>query len=248
MTATSDRYSRHVFIEEIGSQGQERIARTRCLVVGAGGIGSPSALALAEAGVAGITIVDSDNVDVSNLPRQILHTPDRVGINKALSAQMTLARINPDVPVTAIDRWADEALLAELMAQVDIVLDCTDNFKTRHAVNRAAQRTRTPLITASAIRWSLQVAMFDFSGSPQPCYQCLFPEDDLQDVRAAQVGVLAPVTSLAGMIAAEETLKWAAGLPSLAGKLLILDTLSWQMQVLGLSAEPQCPVCGTHND
>ena len=246
MTATNkalERISRHALLREVGPAGCGAIARTRFLVVGAGGVGCPAALALAEAGVASITIVDSDAVDISNLPRQILHTESRVGVNKAVSAKTALAEINPAVPVRAVDRWADEALLAELAAEADLVLDCSDNFKTRHAVSRAARRAGVPLITASSVRFSMQLAFFDFTDPASACYQCTFPEDEGTDVRASAVGVFAPVTGIAGMTAANEALKWAAGVKTLAGKLLIVDTLTWEAQTLALWRDPACPVC-----
>ncbi len=237
------RYSRHKLLRELGDAGQARIEKTRFLVIGAGGVGCPAALCLAEAGVAGITIVDADAADVTNLPRQILHTPARVGMNKAQSAKIALYDLNPDVAVTAVDRWADDALLAELVRDVDIVLDCSDNFKTRHAVNRAAHAAKKPLIVASSVRFSLQIAFFDFSTHDAPCYQCTFPEDEEVDVKAAATGVFAPVTGISGMIAAGEALKFAAGTRSLAGKLLVIDTLNWSTDIFGLSPDPDCPVC-----
>lgn len=241
------RYSRHKLLREWGDSGQERIEKTRFLVIGAGGVGCPAALCLTEAGVGGITIVDADAADVTNLPRQILHTPDRVGMNKALSAKIALNELNPAVAVTAVDRWADDALLTQLMENIDIVLDCSDNFKTRHAVNRAAHKARKPLISASCVRFSLQIAFFDFSAHTTPCYQCTFPEDEELDVKAAATGVFAPVTGISGMIAASEAMKFAAGIRSLAGKLLVIDTLNWNTDIFTLSGDPDCPVCGRCN-
>lgn len=247
MSTADNRYSRHELLRELGVEGNARIRQTRFLVVGAGGVGCPAALCLAEAGVAGITIVDADNVDVTNLPRQILHNPSRVGMNKAQSAKIALHELNPDVPVTAVDKWADDALLDELVKNVDVVLDCSDNFKTRHAVNRAAHKARKPLITASSVRFSLQLAFFDFASGSTPCYQCTFPEDDSMDVKAAQTGVFAPVTGICGMIAANEALKFAAGIRTLVGKLLVVDTLTWETQTFALTPDPACPVCGGSN-
>ena len=230
---TEDRYSRHKLLAEIGPEGQERIRAARVFIIGAGGVGCPAALALAESGVGSITIADADNVDVTNLPRQILHTPDRVGMNKAKSARVALSQINPDVPVTAVTDYVDEARL--------------NNFRTRHASNRAAKALGKVLVSASSVRYSVQVAVFDFRSGNAPCYQCTFPEDGSQDIKASAVGVLAPVTSIAGMIAAEETLKIAAGLaPVSVGSLLILDTLSWEFTLMKLASDPHCPVCALY--
>lgn len=241
---TEDRYSRHVLLSEIGSEGQENIRRTRIFILGAGGVGCPAALALAESGVGSLTIVDADAVDLSNLPRQILHTPDRIGLNKALSAREALSRINPDVPVTAVSKYADEDTIRSLARDCDILIDASDNFRTRHACNRAAKALGKVLISASSVRYSVQIAVFDFRHGNPPCYQCTFPEDDAADVKASQTGVLAPVTSIAGMMAAEEALKIAAGLkPSSVGCLLILDTLSWEFTRMKLASDPNCPVC-----
>lgn len=239
-----DRYSRHRLLSEIGSAGQERIGATRVLVIGAGGVGCPAALALVESGVAALTIADADVVDLSNLPRQILHTPDRIGINKAQSAKIALNKINPVVPVTAIESYLDEDRIRDLAADCDILIDASDNFRTRHASNRAAKALKKVLISASCVRYSVQLAVFDFRNGNPPCYQCTFPEDDDADVKASQTGVLAPVTSIAGMMAAEEALKIAAGLLTPAiGSLLILDTLSWEFTRMKLTSDPECPVC-----
>lgn len=243
-TDLTGRYSRHKLLREFGDEGQHRISQTRFLVIGAGGVGCPAALYLAEAGVGSLTIVDSDCVDTTNLPRQILHLPSRVGMNKALSARAVLTEVNPEVNIETIDRWADEALLAELMLRADIVLDCSDNFMTRHAVNRAAYDAKKPLITASSVRFSLQLAFFDFTDPNSPCYQCTFPEDSEADVKASTEGAFAPVTGLAGMIAAGEALKYSAGIRTLAGKLLVVDTLNWSFEVFRLARDPSCSVCG----
>ena len=241
-----NRYSRQMLLREIGEKGQERIGNTRCLVIGAGGVGGPAALGLVEAGVGSLTIIDADTVDISNLPRQILHTPERVGMNKAESARIALTAVNPSVPVRAVQSWADDALLTELASDADIIVDCSDNFRTRHAANRVARACRRTLITAASVRFSLQVSMFDFSNPASPCYACSFPEDDQQDVKAAAVGVFSPVTALAGMIAAGEALKWAAGMPSLVGQMLMIDTLTWESSRMRLARDPGCSVCAQH--
>lgn len=244
---TENRYSRHILLNEIGAAGQERIAAARVFILGAGGVGCPAALALAESGVAHLTIADADTVDLSNLPRQILHTPDRIGMNKAQSACICLHSINPDVPVKAVPAYVDEKALLELAKECDILIDASDNFRTRHASNRAAKALRKVLISASCVRYSVQLAVFDFRSGNPACYQCTFPEDEAQDVKAAQTGVLAPVTSIAGMMAAEEALKIAAGIASASvGSLLIFDTLTWEFTRMKLISDPNCPVCSQY--
>lgn len=244
---TDDRYSRHVFLKEIGAEGQSRIAASRVFVIGAGGVGCPAALALVESGIASLTIADVDAVDLSNLPRQILHTPDRIGMNKAQSAAIALRTVNPAVPVNVVTDYVDEEKLTALARDCDIIIDASDNFRTRHASNRAAKALRKVLISASSVRYSVQLAVFDFRSGNPACYQCTFPEDNATDVKAAQTGVLAPVTSIAGMMAAEEALKIAAGLtPVSIGSLLILDTLSWEFTRMKLASDPDCPVCAKY--
>ena len=237
------RSSRHALLREVGELGTQRIASLRVLILGAGGVGCPIALYLAEAGIAHITIADCDTVEPSNLARQILHTAKRIGINKAISAKIELEHLNDAVDVRAIPNRVNEEEIAALAQPCDLIVDCTDNFKTRHAANRAALRCRKPLITASAIRYSIQVAFFDFTQENSPCYACAFPEDDGSDVKASNVGVLAPASGIAGMIAAEEALKWAAGIRTLASSLLVLDTLSWEMQRITLAKMPDCACC-----
>ena len=237
----AERYSRQVLLKEWGEAGQRALSEAHFVVIGAGGIGSPALLALAEAGR--ITVIDSDTVDETNLPRQILHIPARIGMNKAESAKRMLSDITPDVPVTAVAERADDALLARLLDEKSILLDCSDNFKTRHTANRAAHAARRPLVTACAVRFSFQIAVFDFSRHPSPCYQCTFPEDEEKDVKAAQTGVSGPVTAIAGMFAAQEAIKLVLGVKGLDGKLLIGDTLTMKFDVMGLSADPACSVC-----
>lgn len=241
------RYSRHILLNEIGSVGQNRISSCRVLIIGAGGVGCPAALALVESGIGALTLADSDVVDLSNLPRQILHTVQRLGMNKAQSARIALEAINPTVPVTAVTDYVDEVKIRQIAENCDIVIDASDNFRTRHASNRAVKALGKVLISASAVRYSIQLAVFDFRNGNPACYQCTFPEDDAVDIKASQTGVLAPVTSIAGMMAAEEALKIAAGLtPPSVGNLLILDTLSWDFSCLKLSSDPDCPVCARY--
>jgi len=238
------RYSRHILLNEIGVEGQQKLREASMLVIGAGGLGSPAAYYLASAGVARITLVDGDDVDLTNLQRQILHTTDRIGTPKAASGQLTLAAINPDVQVVAVTRRADEAALLQLVGEATVVLDCSDNFATRHALNRACVRHRRPLVSGAAIRFDGQVAVFDLRQAESPCYACLFPPGDGEDELCAVMGVFAPLTGIVGTTQAAEALKLAAGIgESLDGRLLMLDALSMQWHSVRVRRDPACPVC-----
>ena len=241
------RYSRHILLDEIGIEGQARIIAAHALVIGAGGLGSPAALYLASAGVGRITLADGDTVDLTNLQRQILHTQDRVGQLKALSGQTALAQINPEVMVVALsERLAGERLDA-LVADADVVLDCCDNFTTRHAVNRACVKHRTPLVSGAAIRFSGQLSVFDTRRDNSPCYHCLFPEgEDVEETRCAVMGVFAPLTGIIGAMQAAEALKVisGAGEPAI-GRLLLLDGLSMEWRSVKFGKDASCAVCGT---
>lgn len=239
------RYSRHILLEEIGIEGQNRILAARALVVGAGGLGCPAATYLAAAGVGHIALADGDTVDLTNLQRQILHTQERIGQMKAVSAQTALARINPDVDVEAItERLAGERLEA-VIAGVDVVLDCCDNFATRHAVNRACVKHRKPLVSGSAVRFAGQLSVFDPRRENAPCYHCLFPEgEDVEEMRCAVTGVFAPLTGIIGAMQAAEALKVISGAgDALIGRLLLLDGLTMQWRSIRYGRDPACPVC-----
>lgn len=238
------RYSRHILLNEIGVEGQQRIRAAHVLVIGAGGLGSPAAFYLASAGVGRITLVDGDVVDLTNLQRQILHTTDRIGQSKAASGRKTLAAINPQVDVIARSQRVTEPDLDDLVAAATIVLDCSDNFATRHAVNRACVRHVRPLVSGAAIRFDGQLAVFDPKRADSPCYACLFPEGEGEDELCAVMGVFAPVTGIIGTLQAAEALKLAAGAgESLAGRLLLLDALSMNFRTLRVPRDPNCPVC-----
>ena len=239
------RYSRHILLDPIGIDGQTRIRESRLLIVGAGGLGSPAALYLASAGVGKITLADGDTVDLTNLQRQILHGQSSLGLAKALSGQTALARINPEVAVVPItERLAGQQLEA-LVADVDAVLDCCDNFDTRHAVNRACVAYRVPLISGAAIRFSGQVAVFDARRADSPCYHCLFPEgEDAEEMRCAVTGVFAPLTGIIGATQAAEALKLISGAgQSLVGRLLLLDALNMEWRSMRYGKDPHCAVC-----
>jgi adenylyltransferase/sulfurtransferase len=238
------RYSRQIMLPSIGIEGQERLLNARVLIVGLGGLGSPVAMYLAAAGVARLVLVDFDQVDLSNLQRQIIHTTERIGTPKVSSAKQALFALNPDIEVETIDHRLDEAQLAEQAAAADLVIDATDNFGARFAINRACHATATPLVSGAAIRMEGQVSVF--SGQPGgPCYQCLYPENGHLDESCSANGVLAPLVGIIGSIQATEAIKLLAGAgTSLAGRLLILDALQMQWRSLKLKPDPECPVCG----
>jgi len=240
------RYSRHILLDEIGVEGQERILASRALVIGAGGLGSPVALYLGTAGVGHITIVDHDSVDLTNLQRQIAHNMARVGQPKALSAREGIAAINPEVRVEPIVARADAALLDDLVPQADVVIDCSDNFATRHAINAACVRHRKPLVSGAAIRMDGQVSMFDTRDSKSPCYACVFPpSDEFEETRCATMGVFAPLVGIIGAMQAAEALKLLARTgESLAGRLLMLDGRAMAWSEVRVPRNASCEVCG----
>jgi adenylyltransferase/sulfurtransferase len=238
------RYSRHILLNEIGVEGQERLRAAHMLVIGAGGLGSPAAYYLASAGVGTLTVVDGDTVDLTNLQRQILHTTGRIGMPKAESARIALEAINPEVRVVTVARRVDEPALDRLVADATVVLDCSDNFATRHALNRSCFTHRRPLVSGAAIRFDGQVASFDVRAAESPCYACLFPPGDGEDELCSTMGVFAPVTGIVGTVQAAEALKLAAGAgTSLVGRLLMLDALSMQWHSVRVPRDPHCPVC-----
>ncbi|HXF66679.1 MAG TPA: molybdopterin-synthase adenylyltransferase MoeB [Burkholderiales bacterium] len=241
------RYSRHILLPQIGIEGQEKLLAARALVIGAGGLGSPVALYLASAGVGGLILCDDEAVDLTNLQRQIVHRMDAIGKKKVDSARATLAAINPEVAVEPLAERVDEKRLGALVARADVVVDGSDNFATRHAVNRVCARLRKPLVSGAAVRFDGQVAVFDLRSAGSPCYACLFPEGgESEDVRCAVMGVFAPLTGIIGSIQAAEALKLIAGAgETLAGRLLLLDALTMQVRTIRLVKDPACPVCAT---
>lgn len=243
------RYSRHILLPEIGIEGQEKLRAAHALVIGAGGLGSPIALYLASAGVGRITICDGDDVDLTNLQRQIVHRTDAIGKPKAESARTTLAAINPEVAVVALRERVAGARLDELAAQADVVLDGSDNFATRHAVNRACVKWRKPLVSGAGVRFDGQVTVFDLRRPDSPCYHCLFPEQgESEDMRCAIMGVFAPLVGIIGSIQAAEALKLITGAgETLTGRLLLLDALNMQWRSVNVPRDPGCAVCGTGN-
>jgi molybdopterin/thiamine biosynthesis adenylyltransferase len=239
------RYSRHILLDDFGIEGQRRVLAAHALVIGAGGLGSPVALYLASAGVGRITIADHDDVDLTNLQRQIVHATSRIGLPKAESARATLRALNPDVEVRALRRRADAALLDELVPGADVVLDGCDNFRTRHAVNEACVRHARPLVAGAAITWDAQVSVYDVRRADAPCYACLFPPHAAhEDVACATMGVLAPLVGIVGSVMAAEALKLITGAGEpLAGRLLMLDARRMAWESIALARQPDCPVC-----
>jgi adenylyltransferase/sulfurtransferase len=243
------RYSRHILLNEIGVEGQARIRAASMLVIGAGGLGSPAAFYLASAGVGRIVLVDGDTVDLTNLQRQILHTTNRIGVMKAESGRTTLAAINPDVEVEAVTRRAEAEELDRLVSDASVVLDCSDNFATRHALNRACVAHGRPLVSGAAVRFDGQLAVFDRRRDDSPCYECVFPAGDAQDELCSVMGVFAPLTGIVGTMQAAEALKIAAGEAEAVGKslhaqLLLIDALTMHLHTVRLARDPRCAVCG----
>ena len=240
------RYSRHILLDEIGIEGQERICTAHALILGAGGLGAPAALYLAASGVGRITVIDDDAVDLTNLQRQIAHTTARVGQPKVASLARAVADLNPEVQVNAVQQRADAALLDSLLPGVTVVLDCCDNYQTRQRVNAACVRHRIPLVSGAAIRWDAQISVFDPRQDDAPCYACLFdPDADFQEVQCATMGVLAPLVGIVGSVQAAEALKLIVGTgDSLAGRLLLLDARSMDWNRLHTARNPECKVCG----
>ena len=239
------RYSRHILLEEFGIAGQQRLRAARALVIGAGGLGSPVALYLASAGIGRLTLVDPDVVDLTNLQRQIAHTQDRIGNPKVQSARVAALALDPTLDVVVHERRADPASLADWVTQADIVLDCSDNFATRQAVNAACVAAGVPLVAGAAIGFDGQVSVYDTRSAASPCYACAFPADPgFADVACATMGVFAPLVGIIGSMQAAEALKVLVGLgASLAGRLLMLDVKSMEWNEVLIPRDPRCPVC-----
>jgi molybdopterin-synthase adenylyltransferase len=244
------RYSRHILLDEIDIQGQEKFLAAHALIIGAGGLGSPAAFYLASAGIGKITLVDNDTVDLTNLQRQILHTTERVGHAKAQSGKQTLEQINPTIEITALVERVDDERLLELVRQADVVLDCCDNFKTRHAVNRACVATGVPLVSGAAIRFDGQIAVFDTRRDDAPCYACLFPPDqEFEEVQCSTMGVFAPLVGIVGTTQAAEALKVVGGIgETLAGRLLLLDARTMDWSSIKIARNTACPVCSERHE
>jgi adenylyltransferase/sulfurtransferase len=239
------RYSRHILLPELGIEAQERFAAAHALVIGAGGLGTPVAQFLVAAGVGLLTLCDPDAVDLTNLQRQILYATADVGTPKVDAAKARLAAINPEVRVETVAMRVGAHELATLAARADVVIDCCDNFATRHAVNRACVAAKKPLVSGAAIRFDGQVAVFDSRDPASPCYHCLFGEgEDLEETRCAIMGVFAPVVGIVGATQAAEALKLLAGVGEpMSGRLLLLDAFAMRWRDVRITRDPACPVC-----
>ena len=239
------RYSRHILLDEIGIEGQQRILAGHVLVIGAGGLGSPVALYLATAGLGTLTLVDDDLVDLTNLQRQIAHNQARIGQPKVASAAQSIAAINPEVRVIALQERANATRLDEWVRDADVVIDCSDNFVTRHAVNAACVAHRKPLVSGAAIGFDGQISVYDTRDAAKPCYACLFPADaEVQEAHCATMGVLAPLVGIIGSMQAAEALKLIVGTgSSLAGRLQMLDARSMEWTEIRTPRAPDCVVC-----
>ena len=239
------RYSRHLLLDELGVEGQQRLIDSHALILGAGGLGSPVALYLAASGVGRITLIDDDVVDLTNLQRQIAHTTQRVGQPKVESAREAMQALNPLVQVQPLQIRADETALLRLVAEADVVIDGCDNFATRHAVNRACVQHAVPLVSGAVIRLDGQLTTYDTRDATSPCYACLFPPDQApEEVRCSTLGVLAPLVGVIGTLQATEAVKLLAGVGrSLVGRLQLLDGRSLEWTEMRLRRQPDCPVC-----
>lgn len=239
------RYSRHILLPQIEYAGQEKLTKSHVLIVGAGGLGAPAALYLAASGVGKLTICDFDTVDLTNLQRQIIHTTQSVGTNKALSAQQTIYEINPEVNVRTIQQKSTEVEFTKLTTEADVVIDCSDNFATRYALNRVCFALKKPLVSGAAVRFEGQITVYDFRHAASPCYHCLFPDTGHdQETRCAENGVFAPLVGMIGTTQAAEALKLIMNIgESLQGRLLLLDALSMEWRTIKLARDPKCAVC-----
>ncbi|MBA2350343.1 MAG: molybdopterin-synthase adenylyltransferase MoeB [Burkholderiales bacterium] len=243
------RYSRHILLPQIGIEGQQKLLASHALVIGAGGLGSPIALYLAASGVGTITICDGDTVDLTNLQRQIVHHTGSVGTAKVESALAALALINPEVKVIAVNERLPPARFDDLVPTADVVLDASDNFPTRHALNRACVKFRKPLVSGAGVRFDGQITVFDLRDAESACYHCLFPETgDIEETRCAVMGVFAPLVGIIGSVQAAEALKLLTGAgETLSGRLLLLDALAMEWRSIRLVRDPACAVCGINN-
>jgi adenylyltransferase/sulfurtransferase len=239
------RYSRHILLTELGIDAQARFAAAHALIIGAGGLGAPAAQFLTAAGVGTVTLCDPDTVDLTNLQRQILYSTADVGAPKVSAAQARLHAINPEVRIQTIAARVGPNELAGLVAPADVVLDCSDNFATRHAVNRACVVAGKPLVSGAAIRFDGQVAVFDARDPASPCYHCLFGEgEELEETRCATMGVFAPLVGIIGATQAAEALKVISGVgETISGRLLLLDALAMRWREVRITRDPHCPVC-----
>ncbi len=238
------RYSRQIMLPQVDYEGQQRLLNSRVLIIGMGGLGAPVSIYLAAAGIGELILVDDDEVDLSNLQRQIIHTTDRIGQPKVDSAAQQLHAINPDCQIRTIAHRLTGDELRQQVAAVDLVVDASDNFASRFALNAACVAAQTPLVSGAAIRMEGQISLFSNQGDG-PCYACLYHDEGEEEALCSENGVLAPVVGIIGSIQATEALKYLIGCGDpLAGRLMILDAMTMEWRTLKLKRDPQCSVCG----
>ena len=243
------RYSRHLLLEDIDVQGQEVLLNSHVLVIGAGGLGSSAAPYLAAAGIGHITLVDHDEVELTNLQRQIMHTQAQIGSSKVASGKQFLQQLNPNIKIETIQAKATAALLDELLPSADIVLDCTDNFSTRHLINASCVKHQVPLVSGSALRFDGQVSVFDPRNADSPCYACIFsPDEEFEEVSCSTMGIFSPLVGIIGSIQAAQALQVLIGFGDpLVGRMLLWNARTTQVDQIRIGRTPECPVCGkTH--
>lgn len=245
---TRQRYARHIGLKQIGEVGQQRLLDAHALIIGLGGLGSPAALYLAAAGIGELTLCDFDQVELSNLQRQVLHTHADIGRLKTESASDALKAINPELTIHSIAYYADEVELGELAQKVDIILDCTDNFESRFALNRISRNNMTPLVSGAAIRWEGQITVFDPNNPASPCYHCLYPDESMADASCEMEGVVAPLVGVIGTLQAQAAMNCLLGSSSLVGTVLLYDAHKMEWHRITLKPNPDCPVCGLHKN
>jgi molybdopterin/thiamine biosynthesis adenylyltransferase len=243
------RYSRHILLDELGIEAQQNFLDAHALIIGAGGLGAPASMYLAAAGVGTLTLVDPDHVELTNLQRQIIHTTASLGHAKVDSARNTLQQLNPGVQVQALPERADAAFLANWVPRATVVLDCSDNFATRHAINRACVEHGVPLVSGAALRFDGQISTFDPRDPDSPCYACIFPPDQaFEEVACSTMGVFAPLVGVIGAMQAAEALKVIAGVgQALTGRLLMHDALRAEWNSMRVARQTDCLVCGTRH-
>jgi len=239
------RYSRHILLPEIEYSGQEKLLKSHCLVIGAGGLGSPVSIYLASSGIGKITICDFDDVDISNLQRQILHSDESIGTNKALSARKFLNKVNPEIIITPIEKKLNIEQMSDIAKEVDVIIDCSDNFETRYALNKIAFCLKKPLISGAAIKFDGQISVFDFRENSSPCYECLFPDtNNEEELRCADHGVFSPMVGIIGSTQAAEAIKIILDVGvSLMGRLLLLDSKDMTWKTIKIVKDKGCKVC-----
>jgi molybdopterin-synthase adenylyltransferase len=239
------RYSRHILLPQIDINGQEALIRSRVLIIGVGGLGSPVAMYLAASGIGKLIICDNDNVDLTNLQRQIIHSSAAIGTPKTHSAKKTLAGINPEVDVVTLQEYVAESQLRQLVAEVDVVIDASDNFDTRHSINKACVINKKPLVSGAVVRFEGQVTVFDLRHHNSPCYHCLFPvQEGGGDMYCATLGVFSPLVGIIGCMQAAEALKILLGIgETLNGRLMLLDGLTAKWRSIKLNKDVACSVC-----